>query len=69
MPALQPALSKARERARLVQCLNDMKQLTLGWTIVERWQWTELNQELPIFSSAASSMDDLKRLLNGAAWQ
>jgi len=29
---LLPALSKAKERARLVQCLNDMKQLTIGWT-------------------------------------
>ena len=30
---LLPALSKAKERARLIQCLNDMKQLTLGWTV------------------------------------
>jgi prepilin-type N-terminal cleavage/methylation domain-containing protein/prepilin-type processing-associated H-X9-DG protein len=30
---LLPALSKAKERARLIQCLNDMKQLTLGWNV------------------------------------
>ena len=30
---LLPALSKAKERARLIQCLNDMKQLTLGWSV------------------------------------
>ena len=29
---LLPALSSAREKARVTQCLNDMKQLTLGWT-------------------------------------
>lgn len=36
---------------------------------VERWQWTGLTVEQPIFGSAANSMDDLKRVLNGAAWQ
>ena len=30
---LLPALSKAKERARLIQCLNDMKQLTVGWVV------------------------------------
>jgi prepilin-type N-terminal cleavage/methylation domain-containing protein/prepilin-type processing-associated H-X9-DG protein len=30
---LLPALAKAKERARLIQCLNDMKQLTMGWTV------------------------------------
>lgn len=28
---LLPALSKTKERARLTQCLNDMKQLSIGW--------------------------------------
>ena len=30
---LLPALAKARERARLIQCLNDMRQLSIGWVI------------------------------------
>ena len=30
---LLPALSKAKERARLIQCLNDMKQLSIGWVV------------------------------------
>ena len=30
---LLPALAKARERARIIQCLNNMKQMTIGWTI------------------------------------
>ena len=30
---LLPALSKAKERARLITCLNDMKQLTIGWVV------------------------------------
>ncbi len=34
---------------------------------VERWQWLELSAELPIFSSAANSMDDLQRTLNAVA--
>ena len=28
---LLPALAKAKERARLIQCLNNMKQLSIGW--------------------------------------
>ncbi|HEY1662852.1 MAG TPA: prepilin-type N-terminal cleavage/methylation domain-containing protein [Verrucomicrobiae bacterium] len=28
---LLPALSKAKERARVTQCMNDMKQLAIGW--------------------------------------
>lgn len=36
---------------------------------VERWQWTGLTSEQGIFSSAFNSMDDLKRMLYGAAWQ
>jgi len=30
---LLPVLSSAKEKARVTQCLNDMKQLTLGWTL------------------------------------
>src|ERR1700744_5055879 len=30
---LLPALAKAKERARVIQCLNDMKQLSVGWTV------------------------------------
>jgi prepilin-type N-terminal cleavage/methylation domain-containing protein len=30
---LLPALSKARERAQAVMCLNNTKQLALGWQI------------------------------------
>src|ERR1700743_1078307 len=30
---LLPALAKAKERARVTQCLNDMKQLSIGWTV------------------------------------
>lgn len=30
---LLPVLAQARERARLIQCLNNMKQLTVGWTL------------------------------------
>jgi len=30
---LLPALARANEQARVVQCLNNMKQLTLGWAI------------------------------------
>jgi prepilin-type N-terminal cleavage/methylation domain-containing protein/prepilin-type processing-associated H-X9-DG protein len=30
---LLPALAKAKERARLIQCLNDMKQMTIGWMV------------------------------------
>src|SRR5579884_1085559 len=29
---LLPALAKAKEKARVIQCLNNMKQLTLAWT-------------------------------------
>ena len=30
---LLPALSRAKDRARVVQCLNQFKQLTVGWTL------------------------------------
>jgi prepilin-type N-terminal cleavage/methylation domain-containing protein len=30
---LLPALSKAKERARLIQCSNDMRQLSISWTM------------------------------------
>ena len=30
---LLPAFSKAKERARLIQCLNNMKQLSIGWVV------------------------------------
>jgi len=30
---LLPALAPAKERARLIQCLNNQKQLTLGWNL------------------------------------
>jgi prepilin-type N-terminal cleavage/methylation domain-containing protein/prepilin-type processing-associated H-X9-DG protein len=30
---LLPALSRAKEKARVIQCLNNMKQLTIGWTV------------------------------------
>jgi prepilin-type N-terminal cleavage/methylation domain-containing protein/prepilin-type processing-associated H-X9-DG protein len=30
---LLPALSAAKEKARTIQCLNDEKQITLGWTV------------------------------------
>jgi prepilin-type N-terminal cleavage/methylation domain-containing protein len=30
---LLPALARAKEKARVVQCLNNMKQLTLCWAI------------------------------------
>ena len=29
---LLPALAKAKEKARVIQCLNNMKQLTVAWT-------------------------------------
>jgi prepilin-type N-terminal cleavage/methylation domain-containing protein/prepilin-type processing-associated H-X9-DG protein len=30
---LLPALSAAKEKARTIQCLNDMKQITVGWMV------------------------------------
>ena len=30
---LLPALAKAKEKARTIQCLNDMRQLQIAWTI------------------------------------
>jgi prepilin-type N-terminal cleavage/methylation domain-containing protein/prepilin-type processing-associated H-X9-DG protein len=30
---LLPVLARAKEKARLIQCINDMKQLTIGWTV------------------------------------
>jgi prepilin-type N-terminal cleavage/methylation domain-containing protein/prepilin-type processing-associated H-X9-DG protein len=30
---LLPVLSSAKEKARVTQCINDMRQLTLGWTL------------------------------------
>jgi prepilin-type N-terminal cleavage/methylation domain-containing protein/prepilin-type processing-associated H-X9-DG protein len=30
---LLPALAKAKEKARLIKCLNNMKQLSLGWVM------------------------------------
>lgn len=30
---LLPALSKAKEKARTIQCINNMKQLTIGWVL------------------------------------
>jgi prepilin-type N-terminal cleavage/methylation domain-containing protein/prepilin-type processing-associated H-X9-DG protein len=30
---LLPALSQAREKARVITCLNNMKQLQVGWTV------------------------------------
>ena len=30
---LLPALSAAKEKARTIQCLNDMKQITVAWTV------------------------------------
>jgi prepilin-type N-terminal cleavage/methylation domain-containing protein len=30
---LLPALAQAKERARMIQCLDNMKQLTVGWTL------------------------------------
>jgi len=33
MAVLMPALSKAREQGKRIVCMNDLKQLTLGWTL------------------------------------
>jgi prepilin-type N-terminal cleavage/methylation domain-containing protein/prepilin-type processing-associated H-X9-DG protein len=30
---LLPALAQAKERARVIQCLNNMKELTVGWAL------------------------------------
>ena len=46
---LLPALAKAKERARLIQCLNDMKQLTLGWTVYTG----DFSERMPSFSTMA----------------
>jgi prepilin-type N-terminal cleavage/methylation domain-containing protein len=30
---LLPALARAKERARVIQCLNNMRELTVGWNL------------------------------------
>jgi prepilin-type N-terminal cleavage/methylation domain-containing protein/prepilin-type processing-associated H-X9-DG protein len=53
---LLPVLSTAKETARVTQCLNNMKQLTLGWTLYDgdndgqipkNWCWGASGGSLP----------------------
>ncbi|HTB82948.1 MAG TPA: prepilin-type N-terminal cleavage/methylation domain-containing protein [Candidatus Sulfotelmatobacter sp.] len=71
---LLPALAKAKERARLIQCLNNMKQLTTGWTVytgdnAERLplNWLPGSQPTPP-SWAMSQVTDPTGVTNGSLY-
>ena len=55
MGILMPALSRAREAAKRTVCSNNLKGLTLAWTMYadENEEWAE--HSLPIRSSTARS--------------
>src|SRR3954454_2296342 len=52
---LLPALSKAKQKAMAAQCLNNQKQLTLGWMM-----YCDANEErMPNFNTVPNAKGDL----------
>jgi prepilin-type N-terminal cleavage/methylation domain-containing protein/prepilin-type processing-associated H-X9-DG protein len=52
---LLPALAKAKEKARVIQCLNNMKQVTVGWTLYANDNNGQMAHNWSLGSGAAPS--------------
>jgi prepilin-type N-terminal cleavage/methylation domain-containing protein len=61
---LLPALSKAKSRAQGIQCLGNMKQMALAWTMYA----DDHDGRLPPNYSGASNDPQRRWVLGGAAW-
>jgi type II secretory pathway pseudopilin PulG len=68
---LLPALSKAKEKARLIQCMNDLKQLNMSWVmyIGDNDDWLVRNWRDGAHSTPSSwvlgDINDTNGVMNG----
>src|SRR5882724_10880910 len=58
---LLPALSKAKQKTQLIQCMNNNKQLTLGWLMYA----DDNNSKLPPNMNGNGPSDTAKSWVNG----
>jgi prepilin-type N-terminal cleavage/methylation domain-containing protein/prepilin-type processing-associated H-X9-DG protein len=63
---LLPALSKAKQRAQAILCMNNLKQLTLGWIMYASDNNGRLAPNLEEAEQVTSPTDS--RILPGGAW-
>jgi prepilin-type N-terminal cleavage/methylation domain-containing protein/prepilin-type processing-associated H-X9-DG protein len=64
---LLPALSKAKQKAQAISCMNNLKQLTLGWLLYAGDNDSKLAPDGDEYTTPVSTYPDA-RILPGAAW-